>query len=480
MRNRNGTKSSEGTTQQCYETSLLPARLRRSYIGLRPRGPVPKTFLVAVVLVASFLLTNPQFESQDYASVGLIVMDNPSPTPTRRFPRYGTPEFPHKCSWTTASSTSDHRGKCTILSRPSPRENEGIADWASKDVSGFMLANLHGCNFFMDYGLNVDINQVLVPHQDGIHNWTTPTGFECVKERNCATARYTSQLKRQKEGAYHEIIVPNYRNAFKPQSPVLHIFRRNFGHLQAALPGFELETGMACAMESLMKLSPKAAQFEPELFTRILPTLRDERNLVMTVYIRSGRTDTVASAERNGDSLETVAEDQATLRNLARRSTKCVQRMEKKLLASSEFSSSAGVAWLVVSDSPYLKQLITEEFTSPNINATGVIDDSKHDIPRQIITTTAAGVHSRGARNPSTADFADGMIDWYLIGESDVVFTNSHKFTFGTTAALRTNRPVFTTMACTEMVLIHEEEPPFMEEIVYTPKKKKKSSLLTG
>ena len=35
------------------------------------------------------------------------------------------------------------------------------------------------------------------------------------------------------------------------------------------------------------------------------------------------------------------------------------------------------------------------------------------------------------------------MIDWHLIGESDAVFVNNELYSFATTAAMRTSRPVY-------------------------------------
>ena len=64
-------------------------------------------------------------------------------------------------------------------------------------------------------------------------------------------------------------------------------------------------------------------------------------------------------------------------------------------------------------------------------------------IPRTILTTTSRGIHTRGARNPSTANFAEGLLDWYLMGESDAIITTSQGYSYGTTAAIRTATPLY-------------------------------------
>ena len=46
-------------------------------------------------------------------------------------------------------------------------------------------------------------------------------------------------------------------------------------------------------------------------------------------------------------------------------------------------------------------------------------------------------------RDPSLADFAEAIIDWYLIGEADLVIMDQNSVSFGGTAALRTARTVF-------------------------------------
>jgi hypothetical protein len=398
-----------------------------------------------------------------------IIHKNEIPTetaPRRRFPRYGSSAFAEHCNWTTHQSMVVPLKNCTIMLRPRERTNEGIADWVSKAVAGYISAKLRGCSsFFMDYGLNVDIHQVLVPHQDDNHsnNWTVPLGYNCSKDMgHCSpVGDITRQLKMANQIGNKIAMLPNYRHVFK-NMPVLNIYRKNFRHIENSLLGFHLETGMACVMESLLELSPAASQFEPELFTRILPTLRNERNLVMTLYHRTGRTDNVARAEEKGEQEAPEGQD-ANGRNVGQQTAHCAIKLEQEYLSINDGAFDR-VIWLIVSDSPYLKQWMTEAYTSPNIIVPRNYENGSK-LPREIITTMSRGVHTRAVRNPSTRDFAEAMIDWYLIGESDVVFTNGRGYTYGSTGALRTNRPLYdASERCAKSSFIREEEAPTWEE----------------
>jgi len=135
----------------------------------------------------------------------------------------------------------------------------------------------------------------------------------------------------------------------------------------------------------------------------------------------------------------------------------CALSVEKKYLSE---GSKAGVTysrvvWMLVTDAPDLKQWICGLYSSQDASV-GIVADKDHHrsatevTPREILTTTATGVQTRTGRNPSTEDFAQAFIDWYLIGESDVVVSSSHRHSFGITASLRTARPLFDPLNCTE------------------------------
>ena len=381
------------------------------------------------------------------------------PSPARRFPEFGTLEFAQKCSWVMAAKSNDNQ--CITYVTPNPVSHEGVAEWVTKIVVGFIDAKIRGCDFLLDYGREIYIRQVLDPISS---DWTVPKGFECLEGNNCWTnARKVShniltkeQWKRGIQLEPSGIHIPNYRHAFKNMKMLYNIHRDQFLDLEKALPGFELESGMACSLGSVLGLAPQASNFQQDVFTRILPILRDENTLVVTLYVRTGRTDRVADAEKAG----TIAKEDAGFEKMPEVQTamKCAHQLERKYLEESKSSGGGsnnytGVAWLVVSDSVPLKSWIND-----NYHGQKTVQGA---IPREVVTTTSRGIHTRTTRDPSTVDFGEAMIDWYLMGESDMVITSSPKiYSFGSTAALRTNAPLYNAEDCSEMKLIHDGLAP--------------------
>jgi hypothetical protein len=51
----------------------------------------------------------------------------------------------------------------------------------------------------------------------------------------------------------------------------------------------------------------------------------------------------------------------------------------------------------------------------------------------------------------------EAFIDWYLIGESDIVVSDNESPTFGGTASLRTFRPYHDAITCRKLPLLHNE-----------------------
>jgi hypothetical protein len=41
--------------------------------------------------------------------------------------------------------------------KSSPMDSEGISHWVSQVVSGYLVAQLTGCDFFLDYDEGIDI-----------------------------------------------------------------------------------------------------------------------------------------------------------------------------------------------------------------------------------------------------------------------------------------------------------------------------------
>lgn len=419
-----------------------------------------------LILLVVFLVTVLTMKSQGTSRMATTIGDNSQGTlsaaSSRRFPRYGAAEFARQCNWTKYAPEDNN---CTLLLRPKTDENEGLADWVSRVVSGHISAKMRGCQFYIDYGPEVDVQQVLTPYksEEGALDWTVPPEFKC-------TAPKCEQVLKQKMLSKTSVIpprlAPNYRYAYQHHRPAENIYRKNFEFMHSTLPGFDLETGMACAFEGIMGLSNTASQFEPDLFTRILPTLRDERNLVMTFYYRTGTSDVMVQQEKDPSRPDIPGK---LMLGDFKKSVQCLLEVEKEYLSSNS-SSYSRVVWLLVSDSQFIKQWVTETYPSPNIlSYTQGNDESieKPAMPREIMTTTSHGKHTRAARNPSTADFAEGVIDWYLIGESDMVFVNGYSwYSYGVTAALRTHRPLYD---CGIYHILSDEAvcaklPPFIRE----------------
>lgn len=112
-----------------------------------------------------------------------------------------------------------------------------------------------------------------------------------------------------------------------------------------ALPGFEFETGMACSLGNLFQLAPAATQFEPQLFSEILPTLRDEDNH-KGLYVRTGETD---DAVNNA----TISAKKSIERASAFFTTCALPLEEKYLLDALELNRTySRVIWMLVTNSP--------------------------------------------------------------------------------------------------------------------------------
>lgn len=264
-----------------------------------------------------------------------------------------------------------------------------------------------------------------------------------MKEQNCFIVDHTRT--ESSEAIVAEIApkvgklmssVPDYRYTYLRKNLKRGIEPKQFSNLSLALPRFDFETGFACTMGNLFHLKPSAAEYEPGLFTRILPTLRQDDAFVMTLYIR-----TMASENKTGIDVSSL--DSKYTRDVIQ----CAQQLEsQRIEESGENRTFSKVVWLLMTDSPRLKQAVVEAYDGTQINTT----KQQHSLSRMVLVTGSHGRHTRKqeprtkeATKSSHADFAEAVIDWYLIGESDLVIEND--WTFAHTAALRTNRPVYGT-----------------------------------
>jgi hypothetical protein len=314
----------------------------------------------------------------------------------------------------------------------------------------------------------VNVHEVLMPftnlYSDNPSiNWTVPSGYDCNADPLCFVAKtgynHRGDSLKMIENALGTGTlpdIPSYRFGYA-MSKSFWLYAKKFLDLERALSGYTVETGMACALGSVLELAPSASQYEPELFSRILPTLHSKDALVMSLYIRTGQTDTNTYQEEKGGGK--IAPENATYhRQKAKKILKCALHLEKEQLSDRVYSR---VVWMVVTDSQYLKLWITESYDTRYANTT--TSDST-TVRREIVTTQSRGVHTRSRRGPSTADFAEAMIDWYLIGESDLVVNDDSSVSFGGTATLRTARPLYkppyydNSYVCSRAILVHTSD----------------------
>ena len=228
-----------------------------------------------------------------------------------------------------------------------------------------------------------------------------------------------------------------------------------FQDLKQALPGYQLETGMACAFGKLVRLAPAAAQFEPRLFTHILPTLNDEEALVIGLFIRTG------NAEHAG----TVKQDTSKYGDIPQKTLDCALGRERAYISGKVEPGRviSRVVWMLVTDSPELKKQVIDEYHEKDLSEEMPLEPrSSQMIKREVVVTRARGAHTKAGITPSNADFAEALIDWYLLGESDFIIS-TRESTFGTTAGLRTARPIYQItrlQSCSKTELVHEHIQP--------------------
>ena len=122
---------------------------------------------------------------------------------------------------------------------------------------------------------------------------------------------------------------------------------------------------------------------------------------------------------------------------------------------------------MVLSDSPEAKKSAIDGYSGKDANARLPENKQKWKsrvIPREVLTTGSRGIHVRPERNPSTSEFAEAFLDWYLIGESDAVVTDMQS-SFGPTGAMRTNRPLYRGGKCEQLPLVHEPSEKAAKEL---------------
>ena len=367
----------------------------------------------------------------------------------KRFAKYGTPEFDAKCPWAKRNRQNVASGtpSCTVFVKNRPGGNEGVSMWASQVAHGYIHAQQAGCQFLADYDGNVVVDKVLLPVDKANNDWRVSSDFICEGSDGCFALQLTGAAEirfpgngkiRNSPTSKGKIAnVPNYRWAYSGNE-MFQMYRSKFASLSQKLPGFRIEDGMSCALNSLFEFAPSASDYEPRFFSEILPVIQDKNALVLSLYIRTGRTDEVAAKEEAGDQNAAATEENIKHHHLDD-ITACAQRVEEQHLkdVGAKFDR---VVWLVISDGPKLKQHVVDTYGGQGVSVTS--PEAERTVSRSVVVTGARGIHTRPRRKPSTDEFAEAMVDWMLIGGSDALIANP-QLSFGFTGALRTSRPFF-------------------------------------
>ena len=364
----------------------------------------------------------------------------------KRFAKYGTPEFDAKCPWVNRKEVTS-TPSCKIFVKNREGGNEGVSMWAAQVAHGYIHAQQAGCRFLADYDGNVEVDKVLLPVDTASNEWRVSSDFTCEKSDGCFALQLTGAAEIRspidpiladqlvKKGKLAN--VPNYRWAYSGNE-MFQMYRSKFASLSQKLRGFRIEDGMACALNSLFDFAPSASDYEPHLFSEILPAVQDVNALVLSLYIRTGRTDEVAAKEEAGDQ-NAAATGENIKRHYLDDITACAERVEEQHLkdVGAKFDR---IVWLVISDGPKLKQHVVDTYGGQDVSIT--LPEAERTVSRSVVVTGARGIHTRPRRKPSTDEFAEAMVDWLLIGESDALIANP-QLSFGFTGALRTSRPFF-------------------------------------
>jgi hypothetical protein len=330
------------------------------------------------------------------------------------------------CSWTL---NFQPRYNCTILVQLSPASGEGMSQWAADVLETYLHTFQLGCHLMIGYGEGVDMSHALVPNSD--YDWRVPSGYNCSERPDCfpTPITQTKEFQALLGGGRHSMAaLPNFRSPYPG-----HLVSQNranvryYGGLKSIFgESFNITESMACAFHSLFRLSPKLVElYQPNLFSEILPALHDQASYSISLYIRTGHTERVHIETEQETTLKVY-------RNKTQQIVDCALGLEEQA-GKDDSSKKKNIVWMVVTDSPYIKEWIHEKYGGAN---------HSH---RTIITTRARGAHTKYKRNvPSTADFAEAFLDWWLIGESsDAVVSDSTAPSFGNTAVFRTIKPYY-------------------------------------
>ena len=356
--------------------------------------------------------------------------------PARRFPRYGTSQFKERCPWTEMVPPLLSKNKiadnCVFLVRPAPKDGEGLAAWAAKIPTEYMMTRQTGCKLKLSYGPGVSVDDVWSTHSDATNDggdamppdWTlTPSEEEalgyCRTKDHCfnqapKTEAHVDSIERALHTGSDTLArAPLYRYAAHGPSAGHELYREDYEALMKTLPGLKLEDAAACAFGHALQLSPKAEQYEPDLYKTILPTLYREKSLVMAIYTRSLNSDKMADQAARGEKVDESG-------NLAyvkpsKKLMACAHKIEQKFLSGEKTLADGNggivefdtIVWLVITDSKATKTYMSTEYGEKDVT---LETNNAKKVTRKVVATNARGAHTRRRRDPSTADFAEALM----------------------------------------------------------------------
>eukprot|EP00808_Paulinella_micropora_P029075 g83325.t1 len=366
--------------------------------------------------------------------------------PTPRFSEYGTPEFASRCPFAAQEVTQ--KRDCVRLVRHMYR-GEGIAHYVDQIFRAYLQAHQVGCLLHLDYGPDIQLTQSVIP-PPGAPDWSDPEahlpGMSQVVADCMAIGLDPNKWNFPKCASFHYNFHSVARN-FGLESLLAPIYFRNrhspisehVGEGQSWLkkeeyapfldspffPGFHIDDSFACILGKTLTLAP-AITSKPEVVS-FLTKLRDPSSLSIALYVR-----VPGLSEGRGE---------ATLPGLGTHPyVKCARHLEN--MYSEGFDT---VTWIVITNSDSMRKLFLQYESHAHQPTT-------YSWRRRVlVTTTAEGTHTRLAVNnqhelegpgPTNQVIAEGMLDFFLLGEVDLVVTDV-MYSFGSLGGMRTARPVY-------------------------------------
>mmetsp|Transcript_13933 Transcript_13933/g.20583 ORF Transcript_13933/g.20583 Transcript_13933/m.20583 type:complete len:438 (+) Transcript_13933:108-1421(+) len=352
-------------------------------------------------------------------------------TLTRRFPLFGTIEFEEHCPW-VSKRVRRKKENCTLVGQLPNDSTEGISAWISNVAEAHLLARQIDCQLLVRYTSDdsiVDINDIFLPLST-VENWTMgDKAWDCQPRNLCFQTDSSLSLQLRRQSSLERMLpalakVPSYRTEVMTMSQ-FDSQKHNYRKLAENLPGFELGAGFACSIQSLFQLSPSL--LGSSHLTRLLYILHDKTNFVVSLYVRTGKVD------QRGNSV--VTDQQLFNQNFSHDIIECALYHERIWYNNNRNYDQ--VVWLVISDSLSMKNWIVKTFDGETIRE-GPTDRRR----RIVLTTFSQSRHSRPQDKPLSKDVSEALLDWFLLGECDVMIYKG-SISFGRLAALRTERPLY-------------------------------------